>query len=411
MSGIDAAVSMFLTFAAALAHGAMIVVLCWLSMAAVTLFIEILAAKRAAARVGAASPSTPDWPRVAVLVPAHNESAGIIPTLTDARSQLRVTDRLLVVADNCSDDTAQVARAEGADVFERRDPERRGKGYALSAGVAHLSLDPPDIVVIVDADCRISPNAHLAPRRELRAKSATVQANYIMRAPAETALSYDVAKFAWRVKNFVRPLGLLALGLPCQLTGSGMAFPWRTISTAKPRLRQHRRGYGSRRRTRDARRTAALLPGRRSDERLSNVKKGCCDPTASLGARSFPNHIRIFRAADPQRSAERSLDQIALGLDLAVPPLSALVFMTSTVLVLCLMLLWFGFAASPFYVCVSDLAILSLAVIMAWVDHGQDVLPIGALPRLAPYLMSQLRIYRLILRTKGAAQWTPTDRK
>ena len=51
-------------------------------------------------------------------------------------------DRLLVVADNCSDDTAAVARAAGAEVTERSDVERRGKGYALDHGVRHLAADP-----------------------------------------------------------------------------------------------------------------------------------------------------------------------------------------------------------------------------------------------------------------------------
>jgi len=346
-----------------------------------------------------------------VLVPAHNESAGIIPTLTDARSQLRVTDRLLVVADNCSDDTAQVARAEGADVFERRDPERRGKGYALSAGVAYLSLDPPDIVVIVDADCRISPNAISRLAANCARSRRPVQANYIMRAPAETALSYDVAKFAWRVKNFVRPLGLLALGLPCQLTGSGMAFPWRTISTAS---------LASGNIVEDMALGVELAMRGKPPLYCPDAEVTSAFPTSKKAVvtqrrRWEHGHFQIIFGSSGRLILNGllngSLDQIALGLDLAIPPLSALVFMTSTVLVFCLIMLWFGFAALPFYVCVADLAILSLAVIMAWVDHGQDVLPIGALPRLAPYLMSQLRIYRLILRTKGAAQWTPTDRK
>jgi len=346
-----------------------------------------------------------------VLVPAHNESAGIIPTLTDARSQLRVTDRLLVVADNCSDDTAQVARAEGADVFERRDPERRGKGYALSAGVAYLSLDPPDIVVIVDADCRISPNAISRLAANCARSRRPVQANYIMRAPAETALSYDVAKFAWRVKNFVRPLGLLALGLPCQLTGSGMAFPWRTISTAS---------LASGNIVEDMALGVELAMRGKPPLYCPDAEVTSAFPTSKKAVvtqrrRWEHGHFQIIFGSSGRLILNGllngSLDQIALGLDLAIPPLSALVFMTSTVLVFCLIMLWVGFAALPFYVCVADLAILSLAVIMAWVDHGQDVLPIGALPRLAPYLMSQLRIYRLILRTKGAAQWTPTDRK
>ena len=81
---------------------------------------------------------------VGVMVPAHNESIGLLRTLTDIKAQLHAGDRLLVVADNCSDDTAAIAAAAGADVCIRNDPDRKGKGYALAWGIEHLSKDPPD---------------------------------------------------------------------------------------------------------------------------------------------------------------------------------------------------------------------------------------------------------------------------
>ena len=60
--------------------------------------------------------------RLAVLVPAHNESAVIAATLEDIKARLRAGDRLLVVADNCTDDTAAVAGLSGAEVVERQIP-------------------------------------------------------------------------------------------------------------------------------------------------------------------------------------------------------------------------------------------------------------------------------------------------
>src|SRR5271154_6653482 len=59
--------------------------------------------------------------RIAVLVPAHNESSGLVDTLNDVKKQLHSGDRLLVVADNCTDDTAAIAKAAGAEVTERHD--------------------------------------------------------------------------------------------------------------------------------------------------------------------------------------------------------------------------------------------------------------------------------------------------
>ena len=64
-------------------------------------------------------------------------------------------DRLLVVADNCSDDTAALARTAGAEVVERSNAQQRGKGYALDFGVRHLASAAPDVMIIVDADCQV----------------------------------------------------------------------------------------------------------------------------------------------------------------------------------------------------------------------------------------------------------------
>src|SRR5690348_5058257 len=66
-------------------------------------------------------------PRVAVLVPAHDEEAGIAATLRSIQTQLRPGDHLVVVADNCQDQTAAVASQSKATVLERRDEYRRGK--------------------------------------------------------------------------------------------------------------------------------------------------------------------------------------------------------------------------------------------------------------------------------------------
>ena len=96
--------------------------------------------------------------RVAVLVPAHNQSTNLLPTITDIKAQLRTGDRLLVVADNCSDDTAAVA-AVAAEVVIRNDTLQKGKGFALDFGLRHLAMDPPDVVDFVDADCRVADGA------------------------------------------------------------------------------------------------------------------------------------------------------------------------------------------------------------------------------------------------------------
>ncbi|MDP2231988.1 glycosyltransferase family 2 protein, partial [Methylotenera sp.] len=94
-------------------------------------------------------------PSIAVIIPAHNEQVLIQSTITSVLSQLNQDDRLIVVADNCTDATASIARAAGAEVVERFNLQERGKGYALDFGVRHCAQNPPEVVIIVDADCQV----------------------------------------------------------------------------------------------------------------------------------------------------------------------------------------------------------------------------------------------------------------
>ena len=90
--------------------------------------------------------------RTIVLVPAHNESVHLLPTLRALLNDIDDYTRVLVVADNCTDDTAAVARLEGVEVIERTNTTLFGKGYALDHGIHHLRLNPPQVLVILDAD-------------------------------------------------------------------------------------------------------------------------------------------------------------------------------------------------------------------------------------------------------------------
>ena len=139
---------------------------------------------------------------------------------------------MLVVADNCTDDTAAVARLSGAEVVDRQDSERIGKGYALDWGLGHLDKDPPDVVVMIDADCRLAEGSIGRLTGACSMTKRPVQALYLMTVPDGSQINKQIAAFAWRVKNWVRPLGLGGLGLPCQMVGTGMAFPWSVIRTA-----------------------------------------------------------------------------------------------------------------------------------------------------------------------------------
>jgi cellulose synthase/poly-beta-1,6-N-acetylglucosamine synthase-like glycosyltransferase len=177
-----------------------------------------------------------DPPMVTVLIPAHDEEAGLPATLASVRASDYPPGRLrvLVVADNCTDDTAEVARRHGAEVVERFDPMRRGKGFALAAGLPHAT---GDAVLILDADCQLAPDAVRRLANEL-ATAEAVQAAVRPRTHAGPAGL--AAAVGWAVDDGV-DAGRTGLGLGVTLRGTGMMFrrelfdlaPWRNFGLAE----------------------------------------------------------------------------------------------------------------------------------------------------------------------------------
>lgn len=107
--------------------------------------------------------------RVVVVVPAYNEAATIANTIHALLAQTRPVDRLIVVPNNCSDDTAKVAWAAGAEVWEMPGPNPHKKAGALNWAINLLlpQLDDRDMLLVTDADSILAPGAVTAGIREL----------------------------------------------------------------------------------------------------------------------------------------------------------------------------------------------------------------------------------------------------
>ncbi|HEX8790755.1 MAG TPA: glycosyltransferase family 2 protein [Polyangiaceae bacterium] len=169
--------------------------------------------------------------RFTVVVPAHDERTNIAATVesllrTDYPEGLRA---VLVVADNCSDDTADIARAAGASVLERTDAEKRGKGYALAAGFERIMGEgSSDAIVVVDADSRVSPNLLRACAARLEDGAPAVQVEHGVANP-EASWRTRLMAIAFSLFHAVRSVGRERLGLSCGLRGNGMAFAVRTL--------------------------------------------------------------------------------------------------------------------------------------------------------------------------------------
>jgi cellulose synthase/poly-beta-1,6-N-acetylglucosamine synthase-like glycosyltransferase len=164
--------------------------------------------------------------RFDVVVPAHDEEAGIERTVRSLLALDWPVDRfrVLVVADNCADRTAERAEAAGALVLVRTEPGRRGKGYALRAAFDRVLGDEvADAVVVVDADT-------VASRNLLSAFAARLEAGELAVQSRNAVLNHDAS---WRTRlmtlafalfNEVRSLGRERLRLSCGLRGNGMCI-------------------------------------------------------------------------------------------------------------------------------------------------------------------------------------------
>jgi 1,2-diacylglycerol 3-beta-glucosyltransferase len=192
-----------------------------------------LLALLAAARPAPAPAPAAATGRVAVLVPAHDEGAGVADTVASLLGLDWPRDELdvVVVADNCSDDTAAHAAAAGARVLERREPWAPGKGRALAWALRRLDVGrPPEAVVMVDADCVASPNLLRAFAARWAQGERAVQSRYLV-ANADAAPAAAARAAAFALAADVRSLGKDRLGLSCGLLGTGMGFTWDLLRT------------------------------------------------------------------------------------------------------------------------------------------------------------------------------------
>ena len=165
--------------------------------------------------------------RFVIVVPAHDEELLIASTVASMRGLDYPEDlfRIHVIADNCSDATAEIARAAGAEVHERFAPDKRGKGPALQWLLQRLWTrgDAHDAVVIVDADSTLSANFLRVMDAKLAEGHRVVQGYYAVRDPG-TSWNVGLRYAGFALRHYLRPLARTAFGGSCGLYGNGMAF-------------------------------------------------------------------------------------------------------------------------------------------------------------------------------------------
>lgn len=169
--------------------------------------------------------------RLAVVVPAHNEALGITRCIRSLQNCEQPPNgaRVVVIADNCSDDTAEVARSAGAEVLERHDEERRGKGYALEVAFEEVLRDEDvEAVLIVDADTLVAPNFLVEMAAAFAGGADGTQCPYDA-SNAEDSTRTRLAAVALAGFNRVRPAGRERLGLSVGILGNGFGLHRRVL--------------------------------------------------------------------------------------------------------------------------------------------------------------------------------------
>ena len=348
-------------------------------------------------------------PDFKILIPAHNEEIVIETTLKSLLSQVDSPDKIIVIADNCSDETAAIARQYQVTVLERKDDKNRGKGYALDYGLNELKNNPPNIIILMDADCYITPGTIHKLVDQASITQKPVQALYLLEKPEKPSPKDLISALAFLVKNQVRSTGLSRLGLPCLLAGTGMAFPWQAleeISLASGNIVEDMQlgidlalcGY-----------SPIFCPS----AQVTGILPQQTSAAKTQKTRWEHGHLQTILSQVPRllkgAIIQRRFDLLALALELSVPPLSLLVMLWIGTITITIAAAFLGLSWLPTVILGVAGMCLMLAVVGGWAKFGRKEIPGFALLTIPFYLLWKIPLYFTFL-IKPQSQWVRTER-
>lgn len=161
---------------------------------------------------------------LAVVIPAHNEENVIresVLSIMDSNYPAKKFD-VYVIADNCTDRTADLAKSAGAFVLKRFNRKLVGKQHALKWAFRQINLDQYDAVVILDADNHVAPDFLRVMDDELSKGNRIIQAYLDAKNPCDSWVSANYAYMAWYLCKVL--MARKFLGLSAWLGGTGMCI-------------------------------------------------------------------------------------------------------------------------------------------------------------------------------------------
>jgi cellulose synthase/poly-beta-1,6-N-acetylglucosamine synthase-like glycosyltransferase len=318
--------------------------------------------------------------------------------------------KILVVADNCTDDTAEIAKRCGVDVIERFDSERRGKGFALAFARDYLFKVPPNVVLIIDSDCRTCSESIDCLIDTCIATGRPCQATNLQAPAPNASPAIQLSTFAFYVKNVIRQRALVRLAGRAHLLGTGMAIPWPIFQDAQLA-------------------TADIVEDLRLGQELSDagfppvfVEKATVWSDAETEGNTLSQRRRWEGGflANALRSGPmmfcRGLMRSHFGtmwaaINLMIPPLALLIILDILVLAAATAVgaltsasLW------PAIVLMCALVAALLVLVLVWRRGGCQFVSLGGLARIPIYLVWKLPMYLGLARSGAPKEWVRTSR-
>jgi 1,2-diacylglycerol 3-beta-glucosyltransferase len=349
--------------------------------------------------------------RFDILIPAHNEEAGIGAAVKSALQIDWPADhfRVVVIADNCTDATAEQAAQAGAQVLVRKNDELRGKGYALALAFEESAQRHwADAVVVIDADSRVSANLLEAIAARMEGGEQAVQVHYGV---SNIHASWRTRLMAIAMAAFhrVRSRGRERLGLSCGIRGNGWALthallrqvPYASFSLTEDieygialGVRGVRVAYA------DEAHCDGEMVSREKDAR-SQRQRWEQGRIALLREKTLP----LLKKAFTQRSAI-CMD---LAFDLLVLPLSYIVMGAVALTAVGWVLMAFaGMPGALFWTGVSCCVALAMYVLRGWQLSGAGLRGLLDLLRAPFFLLWKIA---LMFRSRRTSEWVRTNRE
>ena len=346
-----------------------------------------------------------------IIVPAHDEEFILQERLGALKTSAGNQAKILVVADNCSDCTANIGRTVGVEVIERDDPDKRGKGFALEFARKHLQLNPPDIVLVVDADCRMDGTSigHLIAR--CAESKRPCQAMNVQLAAPDSSPVVQLSTFAFYVKNVIRQRALQRLSGRGQLLGTGMAFPWRVFVGADLatddivedlKLGQELAQQGN----------GALFVEQARVSSDAETDRNTISQRRRWEGGFLRSALRLAPSLLARSLSRADWRGVWAAIDLMIPPIALLVLLDLVALIGAGLLTWLGGAHIwPLLILAAVLLLAALGLALVWRAGGLRFITLAALARAPLYVLWKIPMYLRFARGGAPEEWVRTSRE